>query len=216
MLVVIVTREPKQGLTLGQTAQQRLRTITKESEKMTMANTNLRKVFDYSIYHSDTCMSDYLQDHHNREGEHLLGVSVRQDTTIKQVKERLMEEFGNTWNDSIPEELTSSMFASLLHDTFEGEDDMVPSSFCYIDLKEDDENDDTEECYAWFVLSWEPAELTSSDQQHDSKMNMLAERWQAEDTATSTNDDDSPLNDDTAPATSTGHMSDIVRKEGSF
>src|SRR5690606_13030504 len=43
--------------------------------------------------HIDTCLSSYLQDHHNRDGELLLGVHVDGTTTIGDLLDNLDGEF---------------------------------------------------------------------------------------------------------------------------
>lgn len=53
----------------------------------------IRETAEFSVVHIDTCLACYLQDHHNRDGELLLGVTVTGETTIGEVFNELEDEF---------------------------------------------------------------------------------------------------------------------------
>lgn len=49
----------------------------------------------FKLVHIDTCLGSFLNDHHNRDGELLLGVIVDGETTIGQVFNDLESEFAS-------------------------------------------------------------------------------------------------------------------------
>ncbi len=53
----------------------------------------IREDAEYTFVHIDTCLPSFLNDHHNREGELLLGVYVDGKTTIGDVFNALETEF---------------------------------------------------------------------------------------------------------------------------
>lgn len=58
----------------------------------------------------DTCLSCYLQDHHNRPGELLLGVAVDGASTYAAVEESLLAEFESAmWDYDIPAEIADDL-----------------------------------------------------------------------------------------------------------
>ena len=101
---------------------------------------------------ADVCLPDYLQDHHNRDNEILLGVSVRRDTSKEQAKQALIDEFLD--QDKTPEEITLDVFKGIVDEFFAG---VSPESWSrtlqYIEFDESDEYEG-EEVYAYFVCRW--------------------------------------------------------------
>jgi hypothetical protein len=49
----------------------------------------------WTVVHIDTCLGSYLQDHHNRDGELLLGTYVTGSNTVGEVLDGLEDEFRN-------------------------------------------------------------------------------------------------------------------------
>lgn len=106
-------------------------------------------VWAVSCRHKDTCLGDYLQDHHNRDGEMLLGASLggTPEATVDDLWYEVAE---------IPDDLTEEQVRTALKEAVAGVD------LRYIDehgnpQDEIDEDRDSEEPQAWFVLSWERA-----------------------------------------------------------
>lgn len=121
------------------------------------------------ISHIDTCLSCYLQDHHNRAGELLLGVPVDGTTTMGDVLQGIRDEY----NQSNGIEDQSGEFIVGQDEAFEvahielhqgvnmdeAFDDGLESP-----PNEDEESEDydaqavsdwenAETCYAWFVIT---------------------------------------------------------------
>lgn len=106
-------------------------------------------IWSVSCRHKDTCLGDYLQDHHNRDGEMLLGASLggTPEATVDDLWYEVAE---------IPDDLTEEQVRTALKEAVAGVD------LSYIDehgnpQDEIDEDRDSEEPKAWFVLSWERA-----------------------------------------------------------
>lgn len=103
--------------------------------------------------HIDTCLGSFLQDHHNRDGECLFGVYVDGTTTIRQVLDGLKDEVRMT-GDRVPDYVTDEMISAAIESAFDGADMdrlVAPSA----DVPSDDEDDFSESCQAWFVLTWD-------------------------------------------------------------
>lgn len=105
--------------------------------------------YTVSVSHIDTCLGSYLQDHHNREGELLVGVYVTNATTMKEISEGIMSEI-NSSDWGLPEELTDEAIQAAI-------DDEVPATDIIFDASLDapsEDDDCAEMCQAWFVLNW--------------------------------------------------------------
>lgn len=116
---------------------------------------DFREVADNGVamVHVDTCLSSYVQDHHNRDGECLFGVYVDGNSTVADVRQGLVDEVRQT-GDRVPEEVTDEMIATAIAATFDGADPdaLFDSSLEVPD--EDSDGDGMESCQAWFVLTW--------------------------------------------------------------
>lgn len=128
---------------------------------------------EFSINLIDVCLPDYLCDHCNREGEVLLSISVRNNTTIASAKAMLRDELNNLWDDRIPEELTSEKFANLLEEFMpEGSVRVAQDwkkALQYIDLSEEDDSEEChDECYAYFRLQfWTEEDESEEDESEE-------------------------------------------------
>jgi hypothetical protein len=118
----------------------------------------MKKRYEVWADYVDTCLPCYLTDHHNREGEMLLGVCPSGQTS-EQAVEELMEEINGAMYDSVPEEVGDEEIHVALTAAVEGVDFRTISSNG--DRLEDGEDEDEdpaedfgEESQAWFVLSW--------------------------------------------------------------
>lgn len=105
--------------------------------------------------HIDTCLSCYLQDHHNRPGELLLGATVDGTTDAKEVLDELLQELNARDIDSESFDYDSAKGAlkSLFAERF-GTDlsDLFDPS---LETPTDEELEMSEPCQAWFLLTWD-------------------------------------------------------------
>jgi len=104
-----------------------------------------------TLSHIDTCLPDYLQDHHNRDGELLLGVAIDNKTTFTDVKSALLYEFKDVGADAAPDEAD---FLAALAEFFAPYSDVMSAEFDD-SIEDSDEDNSCESCYAWFLLSWD-------------------------------------------------------------
>lgn len=124
---------------------------------------------DFLCVHLDTCLSSYLHDHHNREGELLLGAFVDGQTTYGEVLAEVLSEF-----DSVAYELSGESPGydhakaraavraafSELH-PMELDRSYFDSS---LDIMDEEEREDASECcQAWFLITWRTTGDSPSD-----------------------------------------------------
>ena len=108
-----------------------------------------------TVSHVDTCLPDYLQDHHHREGELLLGICLAGQSEAEAV-EALCDEFnGADWG--IPDGVTTEMLAEAAKDAVKGVS-FGPCDDCGNHVGKDEEGFDKaceeNESQAWFLLEW--------------------------------------------------------------
>lgn len=114
----------------------------------------------FACVHVDTCLPDYLNDHHNRDGELLLGVAVNGLTTVGDVKNELLSEFASIGWDLAGDKpgfdydkAKAAILASFV--------DVHPMTLDRglfdesLDAPNEEEDDFTDSCYAYFVITWE-------------------------------------------------------------
>jgi len=112
--------------------------------------------------HIDTCLSGYLRDHHNRDGELLLGAIVFGNTSIGCVLDELESEYQNVgWSmgenrRGFDYEAGKAALARLREENADRLDMPFDSS---LEVLIDDDGDDCDDyCQAWFLLSWDVPE----------------------------------------------------------
>jgi len=134
--------------------------------------------------HIDTCLSCFLHDHHNRDGELLLGVYVDGSSTVGDVLDGLKDEFRQIgWNlgesrlgydDEAAEAALDRLLAEnankrhLPFDAsldappwdedekfFDEEDNFDEEAFEQATLEWEREMEMGESCQAWFLLTWD-------------------------------------------------------------
>jgi hypothetical protein len=111
------------------------------------------------ITHTDTCFADFLQDHHNREGELLVGVPVDGGTTVATVKSDLLDEASS--DDRLPEDVTDDLLAKAIEAAFSCRND---DSTFDPDMGTDWDDDLSETPTAWFLIQWgSPSEADTSE-----------------------------------------------------
>lgn len=112
---------------------------------------------DFAITHIDTCLSSFLSDHHNRDGELLLGVYVDGSTTVADVLDGLDSEFATIGWDlgesrkGFDYDKAKQALADLRNNAADKLALIFDSS---LDLP-DEEEECEEACQAWFLIHWE-------------------------------------------------------------
>lgn len=113
-------------------------------------------------HHIDTCLSCFLHDHHNRDGELLLGVYVDGESTVSDVLQDLDDEFnaiayglGESRRGYDHDEARAAL-NRLFEATRDVSENLFDSSLEVPDGHPDDIDGDT--CQAWFLLTWDVPE----------------------------------------------------------
>lgn len=113
-------------------------------------------------HHIDTCLSCFLHDHHNRDGELLLGVYVDGESTVFDVLQDLDDEFNTIAYDlgesrrGYDHDEARAALDRLIEENREVSDKLFDSSLEVPDGHPDDI--DGEACQAWFLLTWDVPE----------------------------------------------------------
>lgn len=113
------------------------------------------------VTHIDTCLGCYLQDHHDRPGELLLGVIVDGSTTYQEVKDLLLQELNGLSLD--PSEFDYDAAEAAIRSEFETVSDMSKPFDPSLDVAsmepgpDEDrfENEFSDYCQAWFLFEFE-------------------------------------------------------------
>ena len=92
---------------------------------------------EFTVEHIDDCLPCYLTDHHNREGECLIGVPIDSTTTAQQVFDHL---YGEAVDAELPEGVTEGM----IHRACEAEvfSVLTPSDAWNSDLEPPEDGED--------------------------------------------------------------------------
>lgn len=112
--------------------------------------------YEMDCSHIDTCMSCFLNDHHNRDGELLLGVFVDGASTFHDVLWALIDELQTAsasidpadvpgWDYDAAKACAKSLFA---------ETDLSKPFDVGLDMPSEDD-DCAESVQAWFLFTWE-------------------------------------------------------------
>lgn len=113
----------------------------------------------FACVHIDTCLPCYLQDHHNRDGELLLGVPVDGDTTGQEVKEALLDEFQQiAWDmrGESPGYDHDKAQAAIIEWFADVHPAKMPRPFDpSLDVLDSDEAESCESVYAYFLITWD-------------------------------------------------------------
>ncbi len=106
----------------------------------------------------DTCLPDYLQDHHNRDNEQLICFPVDNETTVKELADGLYDDVMGALCFDIPESISDNDIRAAINSMFEHIDgDVFDDS-----LPMYDENDN-DSVYVYAVLSWDMDPLLLSE-----------------------------------------------------
>jgi hypothetical protein len=105
------------------------------------------------LQHIDTCLACYLQDHHNRPGEHLAGVVVDGTTTYAEVRATLERELTacGPEDDDAP---TDAEICVAVAGAFSTVRDLEATFDSSLEVNESDRDWD-EPVQAWFLMTWD-------------------------------------------------------------
>jgi hypothetical protein len=105
--------------------------------------------------HIDTCLSCYLQDHHNRPGELLLGTEVDGATSYQEVLDGLLSQLNGLDRD--PDSFDYDAAEAAIRERFSTVSDMSKPFDPSLEVipAEELENAGGEWCVAWFLLEFE-------------------------------------------------------------
>lgn len=107
-----------------------------------------------SISHIDTCLACYLTDHHNREGELLIGCAVSNETNIASLADDILHEI-SCCDEPSSEDVTDNMLRAAICDMLHSEDAFRDETIWDAKLPPAPDPDDSDyTLQAWFVLSW--------------------------------------------------------------
>ena len=115
---------------------------------------------DIGCYHKDTCISDYLTDHHNRDGECLVGISVYGQDARQACDDLISEIRGCDYG--IPESITeqdlyvAARVAVTNVDFRPYDEDGNPVAECDVPPEVWEHILDQCESQAYFVFTWDP------------------------------------------------------------
>ena len=113
------------------------------------------------VSHIDTSLACYLTDHHNRDGELLIGVPVDGSTTNAEVMESVTEAFASAdWPDDA-ENVTDDDVEAAVKAVFENAKPDAPFDSS-LEVNESDE-DWSEPVQAWFLLTYSSDDDGSED-----------------------------------------------------
>lgn len=99
----------------------------------------------FTVGHIDDCFPEYLGDHHNRDGEYLIGVSIDGTTLVHQVYDAVL---GEALDADLPDDITEEMVVDAVNAEFEG----IDKTKLWNDDLEADMGDEMPQ--AWFLLQW--------------------------------------------------------------
>jgi hypothetical protein len=115
---------------------------------------------EFAVTHIDTCLSSFLNDHHNRDGELLLGVFVDGNATVGQVLDGLRDEYRQIAYEMGENRLGFDYDAGLaaIDSVIAENDDNRDKPFdASLDVLGEDD-DCSESCQAWFLIHWDVPE----------------------------------------------------------
>lgn len=115
----------------------------------------------FMVSHIDTCLSAYLNDHHHRDGELLLGVFVDGESTVGTVLDGLRDEYrqiayemgSNRLGFDYDEGLKA--IDALIAENADRRSTIFDSS---LEVTHEDDDGFAEGCQAWFLIHWDVPE----------------------------------------------------------
>lgn len=103
----------------------------------------------YSLQLIDICLPCYLQDHHNREGELLLGVPVDGRARVNQVRRAVHDEL-QAADYGLPESFSYDNARAAINRCFDKSD----GRRTFDPSLDKTYSEDSESCYAYFLLRY--------------------------------------------------------------
>lgn len=111
----------------------------------------------FTAQHIDTCLSGYLNDHHNRDGELLLGAYVDGNTTYQEVLDELLSEL-NARDMTFDGSFNYDSAEAAIRDQFSTVPDMSKVFDASLDVLSEEEAEMADPCQAWFLITWDASE----------------------------------------------------------
>lgn len=114
----------------------------------------------FAVTHIDTCLSSYLNDHHNRDGELLLGVFVDGNATVGDVLDAVRDEYRQIAYDMGENRLGFDYdeglkaIEAMIADNGDNRDKLFDASLDVMGPYDDC----GESCQAWFLVHWDVPE----------------------------------------------------------
>ena len=111
--------------------------------------------------HIDTCLSSFLTDHHNREGELLLGVFANGNSTFGDIRRDLLEELRDATAAIDPADMPGFDIEEAKAAALELFADKHPNELDRslfdegLDFPDDEEMEMGETAQAWFLFRWD-------------------------------------------------------------
>jgi hypothetical protein len=108
-----------------------------------------------NISHIDTCLSCYLTDHHNRDGEYLIGIPVNGATTVGEIAAELESEISGAYDVGFPDSITDEVIAAAILEELPAD---THETLFDVSLETDDSletEEDGDVPQAWFLVTWD-------------------------------------------------------------
>lgn len=115
----------------------------------------------FVVSHIDTCLSCYLNDHHQRDGELLLGVFVGPDSTVGEVLDAVADEYRQIGWELGETRLGfdyDAAKAAIDHLKIDNADRLGRLFDSSLERIPEGEEDMHEMCQAWFLIHWDVPE----------------------------------------------------------
>lgn len=112
----------------------------------------------YAVVHIDTCLPCYLQDHHNRDGELLLGVPVDGRHLVEDVLDALESEFHAIAYDlgEYRAGYDHDKARKALQDHRDDNEERLGRVFdLSLEIPNEDDDEDGESVVAYFLITWD-------------------------------------------------------------
>lgn len=131
--------------------------IRSQDQQLRDIRAELDELGGFAVTHIDTCLGSFLSDHHNRDGELLIGVNVDGSATVGEVLDGLADEF-RSYGFELGESRKGFDYekAKAAIDAVRRENATEYSQLFDASLDARSEDDDHEEsCQAWFLIHWD-------------------------------------------------------------
>jgi hypothetical protein len=138
------------------------KTLTKAADSLEGGINNAKGDSRMHCQLIDVCMGCYLQDHHNRAGELLLGAAVDGTTSRYDVMQELLSELNArdmSHDESFDYDAAKGAIKSFFAEAYGTSGLRLDVEFdVSLEVPTDEELEMGEPCQAWFLLTWETSE----------------------------------------------------------